>query len=201
MIKIYHVTGTRGVRAIWACEELSIPYEVETVDFSPEFRASAEWRAINPVGKVPAMTDDGLVMFESGAMVQYLIDRYGQGRLQPPPGTAEHAAYLQWSWFAEATFARPLGEIVNHGRAFPGDARIPEVVREMQDRAAICLEAVDREMQSKDFILGSEFSAADIMLGYTLMLATRFLDELPDTLQPYWQRLAQRPAFDVASRA
>ena len=75
MIKIYHVAGTRGLRAIWTCEELSIPYEVEVVNFDPEYRASPEWRSINPVGKVPAMSDGDLVMFESGAMVQYwLID-------------------------------------------------------------------------------------------------------------------------------
>ena len=101
MIKIYHVAGTRGLRAIWTCEELSIPYEVEVVNFDPEYRASPEWRSINPVGKVPAMSDGELVMFESGAMVQYLVDRYGNGKLQPEIGTADHALYLQWSWFAE----------------------------------------------------------------------------------------------------
>ena len=83
MIKIYHVAGTRGLRAIWTCEELSIPYEIEVVNFDPQYRASPEWRSINPVGKVPAMSDGDLVMFESGAMVQYLVDRYGNGRLQP----------------------------------------------------------------------------------------------------------------------
>ena len=101
MIKIYHVAGTRGLRAIWTCEELSIPYEVEVVNFDPEYRASPEWRSINPVGKVPAMSDGDLVMFESGAMVQYLVDRYGNGKLQPEIGTADHALYLQWSWFAD----------------------------------------------------------------------------------------------------
>jgi glutathione S-transferase len=202
MIKIYHVTGTRGVRPIWACEELGLPYEVETIDFSAEYRSSPEWRALSPTGKVPVMTDGDLVMLESGAMVQYLLDRYGEGRLQPTPGTPEHALYLQWSWFAEATFARPLGEVVNHGREFPGDARIPEVVREMQNRGALCVDAVDQVMRDRDYILGAEFSAADIMLGYTLMLANRLLDSgIPESLQPYWQRLSARPAFEAAKNA
>ena len=61
MIKIYHVAGTRGLRAIWTCEELSIPYEVEVVNFDPEYRASPEWRSINPAGKVPAMSDGDLM--------------------------------------------------------------------------------------------------------------------------------------------
>lgn len=198
MLTIYHVPGTRGVRAIWLCEELSIPYEVDAVDFSPEFRSSAQWRALNPVGKVPVLRDsnDDVVMFESGAMVQYILDRYGNGQLQPAAGTPEHGLYLQWSWFAEATFARPLGEIVNHGRAFPGDQKIDAVVAEMQARGLVCAEAVGAAIGDEAYILGKTFSAADIMLGYTLMLAERFLpDGLPASVQPYWQRLAARPAF------
>ena len=199
MLTIYHVPGTRGVRAIWLCEELGLPYTVETVDFSPEFRRSAQWRALNPVGKVPVLRDTGngdFVMFESGAMVQYILDRYGNGQLQPAAGTPAHALYLQWSWFAEATFARPLGEVVNHGREFPGDKKIDAVVAEMLARGHACAEAVGTAIGDQPFILGEAFSAADIMLGYTLMLAERFLpDSLPATVEPYWQRLAARPAF------
>ena len=199
MLTIYHVPGTRGVRAIWLCEELGLPCTVETVDFSPEFRRSAQWRALNPVGKVPVLRDTGngdFVMFESGAMVQYILDRYGNGQLQPAAGTPAHALYLQWSWFAEATFARPLGEVVNHGREFPGDKKIDAVVAEMLARGHACAEAVGTAIGDQPFILGEAFSAADIMLGYTLMLAERFLpDGLPATVEPYWQRLAARPAF------
>ena len=76
MIEIHHVPATRGVRPIWLCEELGLDYEIHPVDFSAEYRASKEWRAMNPVGKVPVMIDtnaDNLTMFESGAMVQYLL--------------------------------------------------------------------------------------------------------------------------------
>ena len=205
MLTIYHVPGTRGVRPIWLCEELQIPYSVVPVDFTPEFRASSEWRAMNPVGKVPVLRDElggeseDLLMFESGAMVQYILHRYGNGRLQPATGSPEHALYLQWSWFAEATFARPLGEIVNHGREFPGEQRIDAVVTEMQARAALSAKALGDEMSDKTFILGETFSAADIMLGYTLMLADRFLaNGLPDSVVPYWQRLTSRPAYQKA---
>lgn len=207
MLTIYHVPGTRGIRTIWLCEELSLPYKIEQVDFSPEFRSSEAWRSMNPVGKVPVLQDTGadsdgsdLVMFESGAMVQYILDRYAAGKLQPAPGTAPHGTYLQWSWFAESTFARPLGEIVNHARAFPGEQRIEAVVKEMQARAMLSAEALGAEVASKAFILGDDFSAADIMLGYTLMLAERFLpDGLPDNVLPYWQRLSSRPAFKIAT--
>ena len=75
------------VRPIWVLEELGLPYTIVPVDFSPEFRQSEEWRKINPVGKVPAMTDGDLTIFESVAMMQYILDRYGDGRLQPALGT------------------------------------------------------------------------------------------------------------------
>jgi len=196
MIKIYHVPRTRSLRPIWLCEELGLSYEVIPVDFSPEFRASAEWRKINPVGKVPALSDGDLTMMESGAMVQYLLDRYASGRLQPECGTTEHAIYLQWSWFAESTFARPLGEMVNHTRQFPGSKSIQAVLDEMADRATLCLQAVTAETQDKDYICGSEFNAADIMMGYSISLAEYFIpDRVPAALLPYWRRLKERPAY------
>ena len=79
MLKIYHVKGTRAVRVIWLCEELKVPYEVQVIDFSPDYRNSPEWRSISPTGKVPAMTDGDLTMFESGAMADYVYEKYGNG--------------------------------------------------------------------------------------------------------------------------
>jgi glutathione S-transferase len=191
-LKIYHVPGTRSVRVIWLCEELGIPLEIEEVSFAAEFRLSPEWLAKNPVGKVPVLEDGDLSMFESGAMVQYILDRYGEGRLQPTIGTPEHALYLQWSWFAEATMARPLGEIVNHRRNF--DPELPDVVAEMQGRARMCVSAINDAVKDQKFILGDEFSAADVMLGYSLMLCDRLApyDGYPDARR-YWEEIKSRP--------
>ncbi len=195
-MKLYHVPGTRSARVIWLCEELGVPLEIEPVSFSPKYRFSEQWLRKNPVGKVPVLEDGDLSMFESGAMVQYILDRYGEGRLQPEPGTADHALYLQWSWFAEATFARPLGEIVNHRREF--NPALPEVVDEMKHRIGLCQKAVDEALAGRDFILDA-FSAADIMLGYCLFLCERLrpADEYPDVMR-YWRGLAARPAAQAA---
>ena len=202
MLTIFHAPGTRSLRVIWLCEELGLPHEVKTIEFTGPYRKSSEFRALNPVGKVPAMTDGDFSMFESGAMVQYLLDRHGQGRLQPAPGTEAHARYLQWNWFAESTYARPIGEIVNHGRAFGEAGRIAAVVEEMKGRARVCSEAVDQALQGRDYLLGDEFSAADIMMGYTVMIAQRFtsIDGL-DALCRYWERLSARPAYQRAAAA
>ena len=150
---------------------------------------SPEWLAKNPLGKVPVLEDGELSMFESGAMVQYILDRYGNGRFQPTPGTPEHAFYMQWSWFGEATFARPLGEIVNHRRNF--DPEIPEVVEEMTNRALLCIKAVSDAVEGKEFLLG-EFTAADIMVGYCLMLCNRLIPKHSyDAANQYWARLSR----------
>jgi glutathione S-transferase len=188
MLKLFHVPGTRSTRIIWLCEELGVPLDIETVSFSPEFRMSREWLTKNPIGKVPVLEDGELSMFESGAMVQYILDRYGNG-LQPVAGTPEHALYMQWSWFGEATFARPLGEIVNHRRNF--DPEIPAVVEEMKRRALLCIKAVNDTVEGREFLLG-EFTAADIMVGYCLMLCDRLIpNHSYEAASQYWARLCQ----------
>ena len=104
-------------------------------------------------------------------------------------------------WFAEATFTRPLGEIVNHRREF-GDRAIPEVIKEMEARARMCLDAVDREMHGKDYLTG-DFTAADIMMGYALRSCQRLLpdDPLPADAGAYWERLTARDAYRAAIAA
>lgn len=203
MLTIYHVKGTRSVRVIWLCEELAIPYQVEVIDFSPAFRDSAEWRSKSPTGKVPAMTDGALTMFESGAMADYLLERYGEGRLSPTPGTPDSALCHQWSWFAEATFARPLGEIVNHNRCAPNGAVVDFVIEDCKARTRTCIAAIEEAVADADYLVGNTFSVADIMTGYSLMLASNFgvlTDDYPNT-QAYFARLGQRQGFQVARDA
>ena len=162
---------------------------------SPQYRASPQWRRMNPVGKVPVMTDGDLTMFESGAMVQHILDKYGEGRLQPARGTNDYALYLQWGWFAESTFARPIGEIVNHGRAFP-DNQIAAVTDEMKARGRLCAQAVAQAVEGKQYLLGDAFSGADIMMIYTLKLYRELVEEeFPGALATYWDSISKRAAF------
>ena len=201
MIKIYHTKGTRGLRVIWLCEELKIEYQIQKVDFSKEFRFSKEWLKINPLGKLPSMQDGDVLLFESCAMMQYILDKYGKGKLQPLAGTPNYAYFLQWLWFSEATFARPIGEIVNHRREFPDEQEIPQVVQEMQSRIYKCLDALNEALQGKEFILGKHFTAADISLGYSLLIAQNRIDkEFPERVVRYWGNISSRRAFISARR-
>ena len=193
MLKIYHVRGTRSVRPIWLCYELGLPIEIEPIDFSPAFRKSPEWRAISPAGKVPAMTDGGMTMFESGAMVDYILERYGEGRLRPPPGTPESAIYHQWCWFSEATLSRPLGL---HRMLQPAAEHMPSVAADSEQKARTCLAVVDQAVSDREFLLGREFGAADIMMGHSLQLVANLdlLDHRYPHAQAYLGRLTRRDA-------
>ena len=197
MIRIHHVRGTRSVRVIWLCEELDLDYEVVTVDFSRQARASPEWLKLSPAGKVPAIEDGGFAMFESGAIVEYVLDRYGQGRLRPERGTEERARYLQWCWFAEATLSRPLGA---HNLLKPEKQRLRPVPVEATDKVRSCLVVVEGAVRDQEFLVANTFSAADIMMGYTLKLARGWgiLDEdFPEVLR-YHAGLESRPGWSVA---
>jgi glutathione S-transferase len=200
MLKIYHFPGTRGFRVIWVCEELSVPYEIVPVNFAAEYRASPEWRALNPVGKVPVMTDGDMTMFESCAMMQYVLDRYGDGRLQPAKDNPTYAHYLQWCWFAEATFARPLGEIVNHRREFKPE--LDDVVAEMKGRATACVAALDAALSERDYLLCDTLSAADLSICYTMRGYRRMVSEsLPANVQSYFDRVTALPSYEATVKA
>ena len=201
MLEIYHAPGTRSIRVIWLCEELALPYRILPVDFSPAYRASPEWRALNPVGKVPVLRDGEFSMFESGAMVQYVLERYGNGRLHPQPGTRDSAMYLQWSWFAEATFARPLGDIAQHTVVKPVEERIPAVVDDGRKRALLCMDALEAAVPDGRYLVNGVFTAADIMMGYTLILARRFKVLAPadhPNVSAYMAHLEQHAGFRKA---
>jgi glutathione S-transferase len=197
MVKLYHAPMTRSIRTYWLLEELGIPYELSLVTFTPPkvpFSQPVPW------GKLPAIEDDGVAMFESGAILEYLLERYGNGRLAPKAGTPERAAFLQWVHFAEATATPPLGDIVRHTIFKPEAERIPAVVEDARARVAACLAVVERALDGKDYLLGAEFSAADVMMGVTLLIARRLkaFDDRYPKLAAYLARLEARPALRKA---
>ena len=198
MIKIYHVRGTRSVRPIWLCFELDLPVEIVPIDFSPTYRNTAEWRSISPAGKVPALTDGEMTMFESGAMIDYLLERYGDGRLRPAPGSTESALHHQWCWFSEATLLRPLGlNRILRSSSEEAPLLLEDTLQKTQD----CLGVIEQALTGRDFLLGQQFYAADIMMGYALLLIANLdlLNEAHPTTRSYLDRLKARDAFARAT--
>lgn len=198
MLKLYHAPLTRSVRIYWLLEELGVPYELETVAFTPPTTRSFSQQT--PLGKFPVLQDGDLTIFESGAILEYVLERYGKGRLAPAPGTPERGKYLQWVHFSEATAFPPLAEVAFNTFFKPEAERIPAVVAEARARAAVALGVLDKALAGKDYLLGREFSGADVMMGYTVQVAKLLgvLDDQFPNIDAYMTRLLARPAFQKA---
>jgi glutathione S-transferase len=198
MLKLYHAPRTRSVRIYWLLEELGLPYELQVIEFTPP--AGKPFAQQTPSGKVPTLQDGDLEMFESGAILEYILERYGKGRLAPAPGTPQRGPFLQWVHFAEATAFPPFGNLAWH-TIFRKDAdSMPNAMADYRNWAVAALEVLERALAGKSYVLGAEFSGADVMMGYTVQVAKWFGmlgDEYPN-LNAYLTRLQARPAFQKA---
>jgi glutathione S-transferase len=144
--------------------------------------------------------DGDLKLIESGAIVQYFLEKHGQGRLEPAVGSPDRGPYLQWFHFGEATLARFTGEIVRHRFGLPESIRVPTVVDATRPRLREALALVDGALEGREFILGGAFSAADIMVSYGIIMA-KIAGELPPeltNLATYIGRLKERPGYKKA---
>jgi glutathione S-transferase len=200
MIKVHHAKRARSARVIWLLEELGEPYERVIFDFKPENLRSPEYLKLHPLGEVPVVEDGDVTIFESGAILQYLLEKYGKGRLEPRVGTPERALYLQWFHFGEASLAQLVSTIVRHRFNKPEAERIPVIVTEARERLRPVMAVVERALEGREFIVGSDFTAADIMIAYGLVMA-RITKELPADLPNiagYLDRLKERPSYGRA---
>src|SRR5262245_21695908 len=198
MIALYYAPRTRAVRVRWLLEELGLPYELRRVTFVPP--SSGFFSQQTPSGKLPVVEDGGVTVAESGAILEYVLERYGDGRLAPPVGSPARARYLQWLHFAEGTLSVPLSTILWHA-FYKGDAaEVPTVMADARERAHRTLAVVERSLEGRDY-LADQFSAADIMMGFTLGAARVLgvLDERDTSINAYLARLEARPAFQRAT--
>jgi len=198
MIKLYYAPRTRAVRVRWLLEELGVPHELARVEFN---RPSHTFAQSTPLGKLPVIEDGDTTIGESGAIVEYILERYGNGRLAPPIGSPLRGEFLQWVHFAEATAFPPIGVIVWHTLYEQNADRFPEVMQSARGRALEALGFVDRRLEGRDYLLGAEFSAADVMMGFTLFAARALgvLDDRYPSVTRYLARLEERPAFRKAA--
>ena len=198
MIKLYYAPRKRSVRVLWLLEELELPYELERVEFLPPAKSFFAQRT--PLSKLPTIEDGKVVMCESGAILEYILERYGDGRLAPPIGAPERATFLQWLHFAESTAFPPLGIVVWLTQYRDDAAQHETIIEDARGRAAMGLEFLERELGDNSYLLGDDFSAADIMMGFTLVAAQLLgvLDERHPRLGNYVARLGARPAFQRA---
>ncbi|MDX2483765.1 MAG: glutathione S-transferase family protein [Pseudodonghicola sp.] len=199
-MKLYYAQNTRAVRVAWLLEELGLDYEIEKFELgSPEMRAP-EYRKVHPMGRVPVLEDGEVRIFESGAIVQYILALYGNGRLQPAVGTQEFAAYLQWFHYCEGMIMPPINTLVVETILLPPERRTEVNVKRATKLLNQMLQTVEQHMEGRAYLAG-EFTAADIMTGHSVtvsrdMLGMDFSDK--PNLNAYADRLLARPALQKA---
>ncbi len=191
-IVLYGSIYSRTFTARWILEELELDYRVETTDLSRGEHKTPEYLALNPMGKVPTITDDGMVVTEATAICLYLADRYGLGRMAPRPHDPLRATYLRWAVFATAVL-EPAIYMRDH-------AVDPRAVGWGDHDTALA--ALEGALTPGPWLLGETFSAADVTLGAVLSVAM-YNGRVPESpaLVAYNDRLAARPAYQRAAEA
>ncbi|MBD3885170.1 glutathione S-transferase [Phormidium tenue FACHB-886] len=212
MIIVHHLNNSRSQRILWLLEELNLAYEVKRYERDPNtMLAPASLRAVHPLGKSPIITDGALTLAESGAIVEYLVDRYGGGRLAPSVGTPERLRYLYWLHYAEGSampplllklvfdriettpmpfFARPIA------RAIVGRVKESFITPQLIQH----LDYLEAELEQNLWFVGSEFTAADIQMSFPLEAATvrAGLDSSRPKLMSFLDRIHARAAYGRA---
>ncbi|MGF6108858.1 glutathione S-transferase family protein [Pseudomonas frederiksbergensis] len=197
MIIVHHLNNSRSQRILWLLEELAIPYELKLYQRDPKTNlAPPELKAIDALGKSPVIEDGAQKLIESAAIIDYLIRRHGQCRLQPDPSTAAYDQYVQWLHFAEGSAMLPLMLNLYVGKL--GEAGAPLHPR-INSEVANYLSYLDTALSGSDYLLGDEFSAADIQMSFIGEIA-RAQGKLRDYphIAAWVERFQARPAYAAA---
>jgi glutathione S-transferase len=209
MIVVHHLNNSRSQRVLWLLEELGVPYEIKKYQRDPEtMLAPPELQKVHPLGKSPVITDDGATLAETGAIIEYLVERYGNGRLVPATGTPERLRYRYWLHFAEGSampplllkliferlkttkmpfFAKPIARGIA-GKVL-GAMVDPNLKRQ--------LDFMEGELGKSEWFAGGEFSAADIQMSFPVEAAKQRagLNAGRPKLMAYLARIHARPAY------
>lgn len=195
-MKLYFFQQSRATRVRWMLEELGIPYELTPVDMTQGEHKQPAHLKVHPMGKLPAIEDNGLPLFESAAIIMQLADKSPEKRLAPAVGTHERGEYYQWILFAMTEAEPPLITLLQHTRTLPEVERSADAITRASQRFKAVAAVLEERLKGRDFLLGNTFSAADVVLGGVLYFATRMgqLGDDTPTLKAYSDRLMARPA-------
>ena len=181
MLTVHHLNNSRSQRVLWLLEELGVDYELQRYQRDAKtMLAPPELRQVHPLGKSPVISDGNLTLAESGAILEYLADKYGQGRLAPAPGTPERLRYTYWMHFAEGSAMPPLLLKLIFDRMKKAPLLVRPVARAIADRAlgSFVLPNIERnlkfiegELAKSEWLAGAQFSAADVQMSFPLEAA------------------------------
>ena len=199
MLKVHFAPNSRAGRIIWLMEELELEYEVNVMPFSKEGLKSDEHRARHPLGRVPVLEDGEVMIFESGAIIEYVLTRHKEGGLKPKTDSPEFPYYLQWFHYCEGMVMPPINQIVVQTILLPPERRDENVLKQAKNLLTKSLMMVNANLEDKEYLIG-DFSAADLMLGHACYMSNRMgcvTDEMK-YIKDYVARISARPAFKKA---
>ena len=196
MIVVHHLNDSRSQRILWLMEELGLPYEIKQYKRLETRLAPPELKAIHPLGKSPVITDNGKTVYESGAIIDYVIRRHADGRLQPDPATPGYDDYLMWMHYAEGSAMLPMMLNLYVSRLGEGGAPLhPRIESEIANH----LGYLDGHLKSRDYLLGKTFSGADIQMSFIGEIAETYGKRAAfPNLDAWVKRLHARPAYRKA---
>lgn len=199
MLTLYHCPGSRSMRSLWLLHEMALPFKLVELPFDLKVLRGAEYLAIHPLGRVPCLVDEDRIVFESGAIAQYLCETYDDAeRFGRGPRHPERPEWLQWIHYAE-TIAVHGASLVQQRVFVAPEERSPVIQKLESRRLEKALEVLDHHLADRPFLLRSGFSAVDTNVGYSVHLARGFisLDPFP-VVSRYYATLAARPAFQAS---
>ena len=193
---LFHTPKSRSLRPLWLLEEMGLDFELKTITYDAEYFASDAYRAINPMGKVPALYDGDHLVLESTVILQYILAKHGPSPLSVEPEESDFGFYLTWLHMAESGLSHYLavylGQMTGHDRYAVSEG-FESYVKYQAEKA---FEMLDKHLVERSFIASDRFTAADISVGYSLFLANALCGlTLPDRVQSYFERLQDRPAW------
>ena len=199
-MKLYYARNSRAVRVAWLLEELNVEYEIKKFDLGSKEMRSPDYLEIHPMGRVPTLEDGSVKIFESGAIIQYILEKHKNNSLVPSFDDQEFSNYLQWFHYAEGMIMPPMNIIVVETILLPPERRTEVNVKRATKLLNQMLIAVDTHMNNRDYLAGT-FSAADLMTGHAVIMAERLGADISDkpNLSTYIARLTKRSAFQKAS--
>ncbi|MDE2562097.1 MAG: glutathione S-transferase [Sphingomonadales bacterium] len=200
-IRLYHCRDARSFRALWALEELGLPYELELMPFPPRARVEG-YREINPLGTVPALLDDGKLMTESAAIPHFLATRHGPSELAVAPDEPDYAPYLNFLHMGEATLTFPQTIVLRYTRLEPPERRVAQAAEDYAQWFGSRLRNAEA-MMGPEFACAGRFTMADISVGYAVMLAQSIGlgEQVTPGMAAYFERLTRREGFRRAKAA
>ena len=212
MLLVHHLNDSRSQRVLWLLEELGVPYEIKKYQRDAKtMLAPPELRAVHPLGKSPVVSDGDVTVAETGAIVEYLLDRYGAGRLRPSAGTPDHLRYRYWLHFAEGSAMPQLLLKLLFGRIATGPMPFfaKPIARAIASKVLVGfvdpnlksqLDFMEAELGRSAWFAGDEFSAADVQMSFPLEAAAdrAGLDASRPRLMDFLRRIHARPAYRTA---